>query len=75
MIELKTQFPYVDDNGKTYSNLIKHYAEDEQGNRYYILQIETGIRYSEAVDIYPCKYTYEATNEKIEKYKLPDEGE
>ena len=36
---------------KTYSDL---------GN--YIIQQPTGIKYSEAIDIAPCKYTYEETD-------------
>lgn len=48
-------------------NLIRHYAEDENGARYYIKQVETGIEYDEAVDIIPCKYTYIETSKKIEK--------
>ena len=61
MIELKTEYPYMN------LNLIRHYAEDSQGNRYYIKQVETGIEYSEAVDVYPCKYTYVVTDKKIEE--------
>lgn len=30
-----------------------------------ILQNETGIKYSEAVDVYPCRYTYTETDEPI----------
>lgn len=33
----------------------------------YILQVETNIKYDEAYDIIPCKYTYVETEEKIEK--------
>ena len=32
----------------------------------YIQQVETGIKYSEAIDILPSKYTYIETNEPIE---------
>lgn len=32
-----------------------------------IRQIETGIIYYDAVDVIPCKYTYEETNEPIEE--------
>ena len=28
-------------------------------------QVETGIEYAEAIDIIPCKYTYEETNKPI----------
>ena len=67
MVEIKTQRPYIDENGVERIKLIKHYAEDESGIRYYIKQVETGVEYSEAVDVYPCKYTYIATNKKVEK--------
>ena len=42
--------------------LIKHYSDAG----YMLLQVETGIKYSDPVDIYPCRYTYEETNELIE---------
>lgn len=59
MVELKTEI-FQD-------KLIRHYAEDSKGNKYYIKQVETGIIYAEAVDVIPCKYTYVATDEKIEE--------
>ena len=34
---------------------------------FYILQVETNIKYNEAYDIIPCPYTYVETNEKIER--------
>ena len=34
---------------------------------FYILQVETNIKYDEAYDIIPCKYTYKETSEKIER--------
>jgi hypothetical protein len=58
MIELKIEYPY--NNG-----LIRHYAEDESGMKYHITQVETGIKYSEAVDVYPCRYHYAVTNEPV----------
>ena len=33
----------------------------------YLLQVETGIKYDEAYDVIPCRYTYEETEEEIEK--------
>jgi hypothetical protein len=33
---------------------------------FYIVQKETGNKYSEAVDVMPCKYTYTETDEPIE---------
>lgn len=42
--------------------LIKHYSD--QG--YMLLQVETGIKYADPVDVVPCRYTYEETTELIE---------
>ena len=41
------------------------YAKDEEENRYYIIQLETGNKYEEAVDVEDAPYTYEATDELI----------
>lgn len=57
-MEIKTQFPFIDEFGVEHKNLIKHWVEDENGNIGKILQVETGIVYSVAVDVYPCKYNY-----------------
>lgn len=65
MVKLKIQYPYIDNDGTLHENLIKTYAEDENGAPYYILQNQTNIEYSEAVDIYPSKYTYTATNKVV----------
>jgi hypothetical protein len=43
--------------------LIKH--ESDKG--VYIRQKETGREYSSAVDIVPCRYTYEETDKVIEE--------
>lgn len=66
MIEIKLQKPYIDGDGNVRDNLEKHYAEDESGTRYKIMQNETGIIYNEAIDVSPCRYTYRATNELVE---------
>lgn len=42
--------------------LIKHYSD----KNVLLLQKETGIKYSEPVDVVPCQYTYEETDEPIE---------
>ena len=67
MIEVKEQYPFIDENGNEREKLVKHYAENEDGERFYIKQVETGFEYAEAVDVYPCKYTYEATEKKFEE--------
>ena len=42
--------------------LIKHYSD----GGYLLLQNETGIKYSDPVDIVPCPYTYTETDEFAE---------
>lgn len=72
MVKLKTQYPYIDENGKEYVNLIKTYAEDEFSNKYYISKIGTDEKYSEAVDVVdttltkPKYFSYIPTDEVIE---------
>ena len=39
-----------------------------------IRQVETGIIYEDAVDVVPCRYTYEETDEKIPVIEEPDES-
>ena len=48
---------------KINDNLIRHYSDDKK----IIRQVETGRIYLEAVDVIPCRYTYEETDEKIKK--------
>ncbi len=59
------------------------YREREDGVKLYrtysdegfkIRQIETGIVYSEAIDVENTPYTYEETDEKIEPIE-PEDGE
>ena len=51
---------YYSDAGMT----IHQFEFDRFGNR-----IDTGKEYGEAIDRYPCQYTYEETENKIEKIK------
>ena len=41
--------------------LIRHFSDAGK----YIRQVETGIEYAEAVDVIPCRYTYEETEREI----------
>lgn len=56
------QYPFIDEEGVEHENLVKHYSDSDK----MILQKETGVKYPEAVDVYPCRYTYEETDEPIE---------
>lgn len=43
--------------------LVKHYSD----SNFKIRQVETGTVYDDAVDVRPCRFTYEETDEKIEE--------
>ncbi len=49
---------------------VRHYSDKD----YYIRQIETNILYEDAVDVIPCKYTYEETGIPID-HSEPEEEE
>ena len=42
--------------------LIKHYSD----KGVMLLQVETGLLYSDPVDVVPCRYTYEETDVVID---------
>lgn len=42
--------------------LIKHYSDAG----FMLLQVETGVKYADPVDVVPCIYTYEETDEVID---------
>lgn len=42
--------------------LIKHYSDAG----FMLLQVETGIKYADPIDVVPCGYTYEETDEPID---------
>ena len=42
--------------------LIKHYSD----RGVLLLQKETGVKYADPVDVVPCVYTYEETDERID---------
>lgn len=47
---------------KLNDHLVRHYSDKGM----MILQVETGIEYDDAVDVIPCKYTYQETETPIE---------
>ena len=57
-MEIKKQYPFIDEFGIAHTNLIKHWVEDEKGNLGKLLQVETGKVYDIAIDVYPCIYNY-----------------
>ena len=61
---LITEYPY---NGR--EDRIKHYSDANM----MIRKNETGALYIEAVDKYPCRYTYTETDEPIPEPKEVNE--
>ena len=53
---------------KLNEQLVKHYSD--KGVK--LKQVETGLAYDEAVDLIPCKYTYEETDEPVGQDELAD---
>lgn len=51
------QIEYLNDG-----TLIRHYSDAG----FMLLQVETGIKYADPVDIVPCRYTYTETDELID---------
>ena len=47
---------------------IRHYSDQQLKIR----QVETGRIYDDAVDRYPCKWTYEETDIPIEPIEIPE---
>ena len=45
--------------------LIKHYSDAG----FMLLQVETGVKYTDPIDVVPCRYTYIETDEPIEVEK------
>ena len=51
---------------------VHHYSDEG----FYIEQVETGIRYEDAIDVMPCRFTYTETDEKIpEPEEEPEDDE
>ena len=45
----------------------KELSHTYSDNNKYILQVETNVKYNEAYDVIPCRYTYIETEEEIEE--------
>lgn len=51
------QVEYLNDG-----TLIRHYSD----TGFMLLQVETGAKYADPIDVVPCRYTYEETDEIID---------
>lgn len=64
---IQFEHPVVMDDGTENTGLIKHWSDSGM----MIRQAETGDMYDEAIDLYPCRYTYEETDTPIPGYDEP----
>lgn len=48
--------------------LVRHYSDAGMKIR----QLETGINYDDAIDVVPCRYTYEETDILVESEPIED---
>ena len=62
---LKEQYPFIDNNGNARNGLIKHWTDDPEHK--ILLQVETGAMYEEAIDLFPCVYTYKEIDRPVEE--------
>ncbi len=70
---LKEQYPFIDEDGNEHDSLIKHWTDDETKT---LLQVETGAMYDEAIDVYPCPFTYQEVDKpEPEPEPEPEEGD
>lgn len=65
------EHPAYDCDGNLQDDLVKHYSDAG----FNILQNETGVKYAEAIDIFPCRYTYTETDEPIDEQTPPVQPE
>lgn len=68
---IKTQHPYIDAFGVEHDNMIKTWTTN---SKKVMLQVETGNLYEEAIDLYPCPFTYQEVD-KPEEEEPQKEGE
>ena len=56
---------------KINNTLVRHYSDAGV----MILQVETGALYSDAVDVVPCRYSYQETDTPVERDAATTEAE
>ena len=70
MVKLKLDEFYIDEKGNIHKDLERHYAIDEEtGDKYTVIQVDTGIEYYDAVDLKPCLHVYAIGNKIDESIK------
>lgn len=60
---VKTQHPYIDENGNQREDLIKYYSDE--GCQ--LMQTETGLVFDDVIDRYPSKYHYVEVKDMAEQ--------
>lgn len=58
---IKQQHPYIDEHGVAHEDLIKTYSDEGHD----IVQLPTYCLFREAIDRYPCRFTY--IEDKVEE--------
>lgn len=63
------EYPYYEGNilVESYSETLEQRTLTIDGVRYKLRQVETGVSYDDPIDVIPCPYNYEETNEVIEE--------
>ena len=69
---IKTQYPFIDGNAVAHTNLVKHWTDDPAK---ILLQVETGHMYNEAIDVYPCVFTYNEVDNPVKEIEEDTNGE
>ena len=67
---IKTNYPYIDRDGVEHPNIIRTWTNDKTKM---LLQVETGNTYDEALDLYPCRYTYQEIDRPVEEEETTEE--
>ena len=70
---IKTEYPYINDEGQEDVGLIKTYTDDETK---VLRQVDTDTIYGDMViDIYPCPHEYEEVDKPVEEEEEEHESE
>lgn len=68
---IKTEYPYINETGESDNSRIKTYSDEGKP----IIKLSTGEKYQEAIDTYPCKYTYIEYEEVKDEENIDNDNE
>lgn len=58
---VKEEYPYSDEKGFADFDKVKHYSDSGKT----LIQVETGKEYEEALDVYPCQFSYVEKEDEV----------